>query len=140
MRSNQYRDMTQRSAPILLWALLAGPAAHAAGDPVKGETQFGQCTACHTVVDGGAEIVGPNLFGVIGKAAATRGKTFDYSPALKASGIVWTDEKLDLWIKSPATLVPGTKMEFVGVSRPETRSNIIAYLKSINATANATAK
>ena len=104
---------------------------YATGDAAKGEMQFGQCTACHTVVEGGAEMIGPNLFGVTGAAAARRSKTFNYSEALKNSAIVWTDEKLDQWIKSPAALVPGAKMEFTGVSRAETRSNIIAYLKSL---------
>jgi cytochrome c len=103
----------------------------AAGDAAKGEVQFGQCTACHTVVEGGAELIGPNLFGVSGSIAASRSKTFDYSPALKKSAIAWTDEKLDQWIKSPGTLVPGAKMEFTGISRAETRANIIAYLKSL---------
>lgn len=112
-------------------ALFTANIALAAGDAVKGEVQFGPCTACHTVVEGGAELIGPNLFGVNGKPAATRSKTYDYSAALKSSAIVWTDENLDLWIKGPGALVPGAKMEFTGVSRAETRANIIAYLKSM---------
>ena len=105
--------------------------AHAAGDAVKGETQFGPCTVCHTVAPGGTEQIGPNLFAVMGQKAAGRSKTFDYSPALKASGIVWSETTLDQWIKGPATLVPGTKMEFLGVTRAETRANIVAYLATL---------
>ena len=102
----------------------------AAGDAAKGEVQFGPCTACHTIIEGGADLTGPNLFGVAGREAGQNSKSFAYSPALKSSEIVWTDEKLDLWIKSPGALVPGAKMEFVGISRAETRANIIAYMKS----------
>lgn len=114
----------------LLSALLTANV-YAAGDAAKGEMQFGQCTACHTVVEGGAELIGPNLVGVSGSLAASRSKTYDYSSALKKSAIIWTDEKLDQWIKSPGALVPGAKMEFTGISRAETRANIIAYLKSL---------
>jgi cytochrome c len=111
-------------------SLLAGAAvAQPAPDPVKGKQQFGQCLACHTVKAGEADKIGPNLSGFFGKKAGTNRKAFPYSPALKASKIVWTEKTLDPYLKSPAGYVPGSKMEFVGVTRPETRANIIAYLK-----------
>jgi cytochrome c len=115
-------------------AIGAAPAARAADDPVKGEAQFAPCGACHSVAAGGPDMTGPNLHGVIGKPAGTnRAKTFAYSPDLKASGLVWDDETLDRWITDPAAVVPHTKMEFVGIGRKDTRSNIIAYLKQATA-------
>lgn len=102
----------------------------AANDPVRGEHQFGPCSECHNVGAKQPDKKGPNLHGVLGKKAGTnRAKSFAYSAALKASGIVWTEDRLDAWMTSPATLVPHTKMDFVGVTRADTRSNIIAYLK-----------
>jgi cytochrome c len=113
----------------LALAMISAGVAHADGDPVKGKEQFGPCSACHNVAAGAPNMTGPNLHGVFGKKAGTTPANFDYSAALKASGIVWNEQTLDKWITSPADLVPGTKMEFVGIGRKETRSNIIAYLK-----------
>lgn len=119
-----------RSA-IIIASLILGSAAPAmaAGDPVQGERQFGQCLACHTIEKGAPNGAGPNLYGVLGKPAATGKPGFVFSDALKKSGIVWTDDKLDAWLKSPATLVPNTNMAFVGIPKPVNRENLIAYLK-----------
>ena len=115
---------------IVLLACGGVCAAHAADDPAKGEQQFAPCSACHTVAAGAPNMTGPNLHGVFGKKAGTnRAATFAYSPGLKASGIVWTPETLDTWITDPTAFVPHTKMDFVGIGRRDTRSNIIAYLK-----------
>jgi cytochrome c len=130
-----------RTASLLALVLLfAATAAHAqqAGDaavkPVVGEADKGkrlyvQCVACHTVEADGKAKVGPNLHGVIGSAAGTRPGFANYSDALKNSGITWTDDKLDAWLKKPAALVPGTKMVFVGMARDQDRADLIAYLK-----------
>jgi cytochrome c len=122
----------KRSYGIMMSLLVTSAVSvgHAADDPVKGEQQFAPCTACHTVAAGGPNKTGPNLHGVFGKHAGTnQAKTFAYSPALKASGIVWTPESLNTWITDPAADVPHTKMDFVGIGRRDTRSNITAYLK-----------
>jgi cytochrome c len=103
--------------------------AQQAGDPDKGKRLYVQCTACHTVEAGGQARVGPNLHGVIGAQAATRPGFANYSDALKKSGITWTDEKLDSWLKKPAALVPGTKMVFVGLAKDQDRADLLAYLK-----------
>jgi cytochrome c len=86
------------------------------------------CGACHTYREGEPDKVGPNLHGVIGSRAGTRGD-FAYSDALRNSGIVWTDEKLDAWLKQPAALVKDTKMIFAGLPKDQDRADIIVFLK-----------
>ena len=104
--------------------------AAASGDPVRGKLVFLQCQACHAVQAGEAGLVGPDLQGVYGrKAAAVAG--YDYSAPLKASGLVWNDANLDKWLTDPGTLVPGTKMAFVGIASPALRADVIAYLKTV---------
>jgi cytochrome c len=105
---------------------LAG--ATAEGDAAMGKRQFAPCSACHTVEEGGPNKVGPNLFGVIGRAAGLR-EDFAYSPALKTSGVAWTDESLREWIKKPMAFIKGTKMPFAGYASEVIQDNIIAYLK-----------
>ena len=103
----------------------------AVGDPAVGQKQFGQCRVCHTVDAKGADLVGPNLFGVAGSKAATRRLKFKYSTALKASGITWDDTNLDRWITDPAAMVKGSTMHFIGLPRKPVRQNVIAYLKTL---------
>ena len=116
---------------VLLWLSAAAGTAHAAtsdGDPVVGKAIYAQCAACHTIAKGAPNLVGPNLSGVLGKKAATNRKEFAYSAALKKSGLVWNDATLDNWIKNPAAFVPGSKMDFVGLTKKDKRQNVIAYL------------
>lgn len=109
---------------------LSAPA-QAAGDPVAGKKQFGQCRVCHSVEANGRDGVGPNVFGVAGRKAATGRPKFKYSPALRASKLVWTDANLDRWLADPAAMVKGTSMHFVGLPRKPVRDNVIAYLKTL---------
>ena len=110
--------------------LAAGPTfAAAEGDPVAGKAIFVLCAACHAVDAGASSPTGPNLHGVFGKKAGTNAKGFEYSDALKASGIIWDEATIDAWIKNPAGVVPGTKMEYVGLTKKDKRENVIAYLK-----------
>jgi cytochrome c len=113
----------------LLTAALSSPAL-AAGDPAKGKAVFERCAICHTVDKDGGNGVGPNLFGVAGrKAASVDG--FNYSGPLKASGITWTDDNLAKWIAGPAKMVPGNKMAFAGVSSKGQIDDVIAYLHTL---------
>lgn len=125
---------SRSSTSVLSVALLASRAlvasqAQGAGDPVAGKAIFAQCLACHVIEAGPNGPIGPNLRGVLGKRAASNRSDFAYSDALKKSGLTWDDATLDTWIKNPATLVPGTKMEFVGLTKKEKRDDVIAYLK-----------
>ncbi|HLO79300.1 MAG TPA: cytochrome c family protein [Magnetospirillum sp.] len=109
--------------------LTAGPALaqpQTSGDPAAGEKVFNQCKACHTV-QAGQNRVGPSLHGVVGrKAASVEG--FAYSPVMKESGLTWTPENLDKYLTDPKALLPGNKMAFPGLKKPEDRANVIAYL------------
>jgi cytochrome c len=102
----------------------------ASADPAKGAQVFKKCAACHTDNQGGANGLGPNLFGVMGKPVAHLGGAFAYSDALKSHGGTWDWESMSHWLKSPKSFAPGTKMTFAGLSKPEDRANLIAYLNS----------
>ncbi len=110
-------------------ALLAAPAA-AAADANNGKVVFGRCAICHTTTKGGPNGLGPDLFGVVGRRAASL-TNYMYSGALKRSGITWTPDKLRAWITSPARLVPGTKMAFGGIPNAKQVDDIVAYLATL---------
>jgi cytochrome c len=113
---------------VLAVALIAAaPAAAMAADADAGKSVFNKCKACHQV---DKNAVGPHLGGVVGrKAASVEG--FEYSEALKASGITWDEKNLDEWLQGPAKKVPGTKMVFAGVKDDTDRANLIEYLKTL---------
>jgi len=104
-------------------------AAHADGDAVQGKKQFAPCSACHTVEKGGANKIGPNLHGFLGKKAGSNRADYNYSNAMKTSTVVWTEEVLEQYLTKPAGFIPGNKMPFVGIPNHDTRVNIIAFLK-----------
>ncbi|MEI9885326.1 MAG: cytochrome c family protein [Rhizomicrobium sp.] len=116
-------------AAVMSLALLAAPAA-AAADANNGKVVFGRCAICHTTTKGGPNGLGPDLFGVVGRRAASL-TNYMYSGALKRSGITWTPDKLRAWITSPARLVPGTKMAFGGIPNAKQVDDIVAYLATL---------
>lgn len=108
---------------------VATSAQAAAPDAALGQTTFKQkCSACHSDVKS-KNGVGPSLFGVYGRAAATA-PGYTYSKALKAAGLTWTADKLTAWLDKPTAVVPGTKMTFAPPLKPEEKANLIAYLKT----------
>lgn len=112
---------------------LAAPAL-ADGDIAKGEKVFKKCLACHSVEAGAKAKVGPNLHDVVGRQTGTA-PDFKYSDpmaALGAEGHIWTAEELDKFLTDPKGMVPGTKMSFAGLKKPEERADVIAYLVSLN--------
>jgi cytochrome c len=94
-----------------------------------GEKVFSKCQSCHTVNAGGANGVGPNLHGTMGKAVASH-PGFAYSAELKAHGGTWDWDTMNAWLKSPKTYVPGTKMSFAGLSKIEDRAAVAMYLNA----------
>jgi cytochrome c len=96
-------------------------------DAGQGKRQFIFCQACHTTNKGGANKVGPNLSGVVGRAAG-QAKGFVYSAAFADAGLTWDAAALDKWIENPAAMVPGTTMVFAGIRDAEQRANLVAYL------------
>lgn len=111
-----------------LVALTAGVAnAGAAQDVKNGQNVFdSSCGNCHTVKEGKHKS-GPSLFGVVGRTAGSL-DGFVYSDAMKASGIVWTAEKLDAFALNPKGVVEQTKMKFGGVKNDKSRADLLAYL------------
>src|SRR5471030_1517930 len=96
----------------------------------SGERTFNQqCKSCHTVEKGGPSTLGPNLFGVIGRKAGTA-PGFEFSDAMKKSGITWDDASLGDYLKDPKAKVPDGKMTFAGLKRAPQLADVIAYLKT----------
>ena len=114
-----------------LVALTAAGAAQAAGGPVgdagRGKTVFARCAACHDL-NTGAIRMGPSLKGVIGRKSGTFAN-FAYSAGMKGKGVTWGPDTLDVFLTSPMKYVQGTRMAFPGLSNPQDRADVIAYLK-----------
>lgn len=117
---------------LLASALLAAASAASAADVKQGQAVFrDQCGLCHTGGPGdGDGGQGPNLNGVAGRKAGSL-PGFPYTPALKASGLVWTSQNLDRFLTDPAKLVPGTAMP-VSISDPKARQDVVGYLETLH--------
>lgn len=117
-----------RNGAALMAALatLCLSAAAGAADAERGAALYEQrCAGCHSL---DASRIGPSHRGVIGrKAGSVAG--FAYSPAVKASDVVWTDETLDRWLENPQAVIPGQRMNF-RIGDPSIRADIIAFLKN----------
>lgn len=101
------------------------PAANAA----HGKDISSRCEQCHDLSKGGPNKIGPNLWGVVGRARATH-PGFDYSSAMSASHDPWTFDKLFVFLKAPQETVPGTKMTFAGLRSSQDRLDLLAYLRT----------
>lgn len=99
-------------------------------DAAKGAEVFKKCAACHTVNQGGANGIGPNLWGTLGEGVAEGKGGFAFSDALKKTGGKWDFDKMNAWLTSPRKFAPGTKMTFAGLSKPEDRADVILYLNT----------
>jgi cytochrome c len=109
---------------------LSASSAQAAGDPEKGASTFRRCATCHSVQAGSPSKIGPNLFGVIGRKAASL-SDYMYSMAMEAAGFVWTEDTMISFLQRPKQMLPGTKMPFSGLTNIDDAANIVAYLKSL---------
>jgi len=119
------RQPTPEEKQALLAAL---PAPYNTGDLQNGQARFALCRTCHTITPGGANMTGPNLYGVFGRKAGTHEK-FNYSEAVKTACFTWDAEHLDKWLADPRGFMPGTKMSFAGLRDEKDRVDLIAYLK-----------
>ena len=106
----------------------------ASADPDAGAAVFKKCAACHTVENGGANKVGPNLWDIVNRPIASH-EGFSYSAAMKefaqGGSVVWDYDHLSDFLHSPKGLVKGTAMGFAGVKKPDERANLIAYLRTL---------
>jgi len=99
----------------------------AAANPKRGQLLYMVCKACHDVEAGLPHKVGPNLHGMFGRKAGTA-EGFRYTDALAKSGIVWTPETMDAWLKQPGAQVPGNGMAFAGIANDADRASLVAWL------------
>ena len=94
----------------------------------QGEKVFAPCKACHTTDAGGADRLGPNLHGLFGRKSGTK-DGYKFSEAMTKAGIVWDEKQIDTYMANPKTFIPGNRMAFPGVPKPENRVALIAFLK-----------
>lgn len=106
------------------------PVALHAGVAEDGQRVFAQCRSCHAIGPG-VNGVGPSLHGVVGRTAGTL-PGYNYSKAMKAAGVVWTEDTLQAYLENPRTHVPGTKMSFAGIDSEQDRRDVVAYLKTLS--------
>ncbi|MGH8682706.1 MAG: c-type cytochrome [Burkholderiales bacterium] len=122
------RSLTPLAAGVLV-ALAALFATAAVGaDAVRGERIYERCGACHSL---DRDRTGPKHCGLFARRAGSL-PDFEYSPAMRASGIVWNEKTLDRFLAAPTKNVPGTFMGYAGVDNPRERADLIAYLKAAN--------
>lgn len=100
-------------------------------DAVRGEQLYGRCIACHAMA---MDRVGPRHCGLLGRRAGSVAD-FEYSAAMKKSNIVWDEKALDLFLKKPLAMLPGSSMTYDGVPEARDRVDLITYLKQANSDA-----
>jgi cytochrome c len=114
------------AAAVSLAAAAALAADLPTGDPSRGKALYQGCAACHSVDEND---LGPRHRGVVGRPAGSIAD-YNYSAALKSSGLTWDEATLDRWLTNPSALVPGTKM-FFKIDDAQSRADVIAYLKDL---------
>jgi cytochrome c len=120
---------------LSLIAVVASAGAASAQDAAAGEKVFAQCRACHQVGPTAKNGVGPQLNGLIGRKAGTV-ENYNYSPANKNSGLTWDEATFREYIRDPRAKVPGTKMVYAGLKDEQRITDLIAYLKTFDASGN----
>jgi cytochrome c len=120
-----------RSFPVMIaMALVALPAVARAQDAGAGQSVFrSQCAICHSP-QSGRNLIGPSLFGVVGRASGGV-PGFHYSPANETSHLTWDAATLDRYLENPRAVVPGTIMAYAGVKDAQKRADLIAYLVTL---------
>ncbi len=115
---------TTPETPIDVPALMKLANAEAGSNVAK------KCMACHTLGKGEPHKVGPNLWNIVGETKGVR-EGYKFSPALTAKGGKWTEEDLFHFLHKPRLFIPGTKMSFVGLDKPQDIANVIEFLKTL---------
>ncbi len=100
----------------------------AKADAEKGAAVFQKCASCHTIASGGANGIGPNLYGILGDAIGQGRGGFAFSDSVTKLGGKWDFDKLNHWLTNPRAMADGTKMTFAGLDDPQDRANVIAYI------------
>ncbi len=121
------------AAAVALMLLTCAPAVAAEGDATRGEHIYRRCQGCHSI---DTNRVGPRHAGLFGRRAGGL-ECYNYSDAMRGSGVVWDETTLDQFLTAPRKFIPGTKMPFAGIPDPQERADLIAYLKKATADAPA---
>ncbi|WP_281300879.1 MULTISPECIES: c-type cytochrome [unclassified Iodidimonas] len=106
------------------------------GDAERGRILFFSCKACHDLAPADIHMTDdskPNLFGLFGRRVGFDPNYQHYSATLKDADFIWTEDRLDQWLKSPNSLLPGNKMPFSGIMKDQDRLDLIAYLRQFKA-------
>ena len=120
----------KKTSSVVLMLLLLSNTTHAA-DAVRGGKIFAEeCAECHSIKEGKNK-KGPSIFAVLGRKSATVAD-FNYSDSMKASGIVWTADKIQAYIEAPKKTVPGGKMKYDGLPDAKDQLDVIEYLATLH--------
>jgi cytochrome c len=119
--------MTRFGLLIAVWCCFSIPS-FADGNAQNGLKVFNKCKACHDIATG-ANRVGPTLKGVVGRKSASVAD-YTYSEAMTAKNVIWDEATLAVYLPDPKAFVPGTKMAFAGLKKPEDVADIIAFLEA----------
>lgn len=119
------RELTAAERQTILASL---PAPYNAADLENGRRAFGACRSCHSIAPNGENLIGPHLYGVVGRQAGSV-DGFEYSDALRNAGFAWDFAHLDPWLDNPRAYRPGTRMSFAGLHDADRRRDLIAYLR-----------
>ena len=120
--------MNFRLSFALIISFFIGSIAMASVD--EGKKIFTRCQACHSVADGQMKI-GPTMFNIVGRKAGTLVGYEKFSDGMKKSGIIWTEAKLSEFLINPKSVIPDTKMTFLGIKNPDEVKSLIEYLKTL---------
>ncbi len=101
----------------------------AMGDLAHGQKVFKKCSACHMIASDGKNMIGPNLWGVIGRQAGSIGD-YKYSKAMVAYAKEWTFEEMNAYLIKPQAYIKGTKMAFAGLRKEKDRASVILFMNS----------
>ncbi len=101
----------------------------AMGDLSHGQKVFKKCSACHMIANDGKNMIGPNLWGVIGRQAGSI-NDYKYSKAMIAYGKEWSFEEMNSYLIKPQAYIKGTKMAFAGLRKEKDRASVILYMNS----------
>jgi cytochrome c len=125
--------MRRLMVTMVVAAAAAMPSVASAQDAAAGQRVFNQCRACHTPDQGGRNGVGPNLWGIVGRPAASI-ENFRYSANMRelaGGGLTWSEDRLRAYITNPKAIVPQGSMSYAGLRNEQQLNDLIAYLNTL---------